>query len=132
MHFAGDVSIASWNTNALFACDVAKAEARQDIVKRLIMKYDIVCLQETRSTDASAKAFESQINASHRGFWMHSSQQQVGLAVIVSRRFLARNFPEEQHIEGSLFLNRTWHASVSAALLVLWMSAPCIIPRNLA
>ena len=86
--FRGNMSVATWNSNALFWYEPNQARKKRNKAATLAQKHDIVYIQETHGNLNDSKALEDVLQETHRVFTCpHSSASAGGLVTIIRNSF---------------------------------------------
>ena len=83
--YRGDVKIATWNAQALFATKVTKQNSKRKIVDKLIEQTDILCIQETHGQPGTDLAWAPPSGI--KAWWSHGSARRAGVAIWVKESF---------------------------------------------
>ena len=90
--YVGPYRMVSWNSQALFAVDSYKAQARLRTLRKLAHSFDVVALQETHGSDDTSCSLDPLVTRACHPFWSHVSQQEAGVGVLVNKLFVSKWF----------------------------------------
>ena len=83
MPYTGDYRGTIWNSQALFATDIAKQHAKQDYAWRLLRTHDFAGFAETHGTHGNVTACT--FPRGYQRFWSHGVQQQAGVGLTIQK-----------------------------------------------
>ncbi|CAK0839971.1 unnamed protein product [Prorocentrum cordatum] len=85
--YMGDLSVTSWNAQALFATDMFRFEAKSSYVNKMMLKSDICLITESHGSETSNSTWRAPLGST--AWWSEgASHGQAGVGVIIRDSFL--------------------------------------------
>ena len=86
--YQGLFRITSWNARGLLAYDLILQARKYQELLRLAAQSDIICLQETHSTEGNEAAWTP--IEGFESFWSHKDRHQAGIVILIRQDQLGR------------------------------------------
>ena len=93
--YRGDVSVCTWNAQALFAVDPIKRHGKWKHLQKLLESHDLIAISETHGTEDSIPLLEAPRGAV--AWWAPGTSHRGGVGVVVKESF-AQRFPSRSWV----------------------------------